>query len=44
MSSGEIFVTFVLPATLVVMGWLAVYANDCAIKRDEAREKRAPGE
>ncbi|WP_342149460.1 hypothetical protein [Methylorubrum sp. SB2] len=44
MSSGEIFVTFVIPAVVVAMAWIAVYANEWAIKRDEAREKRSPGE
>ena len=44
MSSGEIFVTFVLPATVVALAWVAVVANERAVRRAVEREKHAPGE
>lgn len=44
MSSGEIFVTFVIPAVVLSMAWLAALANERAIRRAIEREKRSPGE
>lgn len=44
MSSGEIFVTFVIPAVVLTMAYLAMLANERAVKRAVEREKRAPGE
>ena len=40
MSSGEIFVTFVLPVVVVTVAYLAVLANERAAKRLD----RPPGE
>ncbi len=44
MSSGEIFVTFVIPAVVLSMAWAAALANARAVKRAVERQKRAPGE
>ncbi|WP_286159076.1 hypothetical protein [Methylobacterium sp. Leaf456] len=44
MSSGEIFVTFIIPAVVLTTAWLAVLANERAVKRAVERERQAPGE
>ncbi|GJE71308.1 hypothetical protein [Methylorubrum podarium] len=44
MSSGEIFVTFVIPAVVLAMAYLAMLANERAVKRAVQREHRTPGE
>ena len=44
MSSGEIFVTFVIPAVVLAAAYAAVYLNEWAIRRDISRHKRTPGE
>ena len=43
-SSGEIFVTFVIPAVVLAMAYLAMLANERAVKRAVQREHRTPGE
>ena len=44
MSSGEIFVTFVIPAVVLTMAYVAMLANERAMKRAVEREHRTPGE
>jgi predicted transcriptional regulator len=37
MSSGEIFVTFVIPAVTIAIAYAAMRANEWAIQRDERK-------
>jgi hypothetical protein len=43
-SSGEIFVTFVIPAVVLAAAYAAVHLNEWSIRRDLKREHRTPGE
>ncbi|SFL23156.1 hypothetical protein [Methylorubrum salsuginis] len=43
MSSGQIFVTFVLPAMVFGLCYGAVVLNERAVKRATEREHRMPG-
>jgi len=42
-SSGEISVTFVIPAVVLAGAYAAVHLNEWAIRRDLEREHRTPG-
>ena len=44
MSSGQIFVTFVLPAMVFGLCYAAVVLNERSVKRAPERENRVPGE
>ncbi|MDH2308601.1 hypothetical protein [Methylobacterium brachiatum] len=37
MSSGEIFVTFVIPAVTLAVAYAAMRANEWAVQRDERK-------
>ena len=41
MNSGQIFVTFVIPAIALAVAYAAMRANEWAIRRDE---RKPPGE
>ena len=44
MSSGEIFVTFVIPGFVLTAADPAMLANERAVRRAVARERQAKGE
>jgi len=43
-SSGEIFVTFVIPGFVLTAAYLAMLANERAVRRAVERERQAKGE
>ena len=37
MNAGEIFVTFVIPAVMLIVAYLAMRANEWAVRRDDRK-------